>query len=68
MKRHKEYWSVRYEGYALINRYTSCDVPAALNQPRTTVFNVSRSIFPPTSLVVSSPESKYFLRIFLAAL
>ena len=34
VKRHNEYWSVRYQGNAAINRYTSCNVPAALNQPR----------------------------------
>ena len=38
--------------------HTSCDVPAPLNQLKTTVVDDARSIFAPT--VVSCPDQKTF--------
>ena len=55
MERHKRYWSVTYEGdvgsaweWRQIKLHTSCDVPALLNQLKTTVVDGARSIFAPT--------------------
>ena len=51
MEHHKRRWSVIYEGdvgsaweWCQIKLHTSCDVPAALNQLRTTVFDILQSI------------------------
>jgi hypothetical protein len=41
-----------------INLHTSCDVPAPLNQRKTTVVDGARSIFAPT--VVSCLDQKHF--------
>jgi hypothetical protein len=41
-----------------IKLHTSCDVPATLNQLKTTVVDGARSIFAAT--VVSCPDQKYF--------
>ena len=38
--------------------HTSCDVPAPLNQRKTTVVNGSQSIFAPT--VILCPDQKHF--------
>ena len=55
--RHKRRWSVMYEGdvgsaweWCQIKLHTSCDVPATLNQLKTTVVDVARSIFLLTKL------------------
>ena len=55
MERHKRRWSVIYEGdvgsaweWCQINIHTSCDVPAPLNQRRTTIFDVSAAIQAPS--------------------
>ena len=52
MERHKRRWSVIYEGdvgsaweWCQIKLHTSCDVPAPLNQLKTTVVDSARSIF-----------------------
>ena len=51
MVRHKRRWSVIYEGdfgsaweWCQIKLHTSCDVPALLNQLKTTVVDGARSI------------------------
>ena len=41
-----------------IKLHTSCDVPAPLNQLKTTVVDGAQSIFAPT--VVSCPDPKHF--------
>ena len=41
-----------------IKLHTSCDVPAPLNQLKTTVVDSARSIFAPT--VVLCPDQKHF--------
>ena len=58
-------WSVICKGdvgsaweWCQIKLHTSCDVPAPLNQLKTTVVDGARSIFAPT--VVSSPDQKHF--------
>ena len=68
MVRHKRRGSVIYEGdvgsageWCQINLHTSCDVPAPLNQLKTTVVDGARSIFTPT--VVSCPDHKYFTKM-----
>ena len=61
--RHKRRWSVIYEGdvgsaweWCQIKLHTSCDVPAMLNQLKTTVVDGARSIFTVWFLVpFSSP-------------
>ena len=65
MERHKRRWSVIYEGdvgsaweWCQIKLHTSCDVPAPLNQLKTTVVDDARSIFAPS--VVSSPDQQHF--------
>ena len=65
MVRYKRRWSVIYEGdvgsaweWCQIKLHTSCDVPATLNQLKTTVVDGARSIFAPT--LVSSPDQKTF--------
>ena len=52
MEHHKRRWSVIYEGdvgsaweWCQIKLHTSCDVPAPLNQLKTTVVDGARSIF-----------------------
>ena len=63
--RQKRRWSVIYEGDVgsawdgyQIKLHTSCDVPAPLNQLKTTVVDGARSIFAP--MVVSCPDQKHF--------
>ena len=65
MERHKRRWSVIYEGdvgngweWCQIKLHTSCDVPATLNQLKTTVVDGARSIFAPTLVVC--PDQKHF--------
>ena len=70
MERHKRRWSVIYEGdvgngweWCQIKLHTTCDVPATLNQLKTTVVDGARSIFAPT--VVSSRDQKHFTKMLL---
>jgi hypothetical protein len=65
VERHKRRWSVIYEGdvgngweWCQIKLHTSCDVPATLNQLKTTVVDGARSIFAPT--LVACPDQKHF--------
>ena len=65
MARHKRRCGVIYEGdvgsaweWFQIKLRTSCDIPAPLNQLKTTVVDDARSIFAPT--VVSCPDQKHF--------
>ena len=65
--RYKRRWSIIYEGdvgsaweWCQIKLPTFCDVPAPLNQLKTTVVDGARSIFAPT--VVSSPDQEHFLK------
>ena len=64
-ERHRGHRSVIYAGdvggaweWCQIKLHTSCDVPAPLNQLRTTAVDDCRSIFAPT--VVLSPDQKHF--------
>ena len=59
MEHHKRRWSVIYEGdvgsaweWCQIKLHTSCDVPATLNQLKTTVVDGARSIFAPAVVVI----------------
>ena len=59
MERHKRRWSVIYEGdvgsaweWYQINLHTSCDVPAPLNQLKTTVVDAAQSFFAPAVVVI----------------
>ena len=59
MERHKRRWSVIYEGdvgsgweWCQIKLHTTCDVPATLNQLKTTVVDGARSIFAPAVVVI----------------
>ena len=68
MERHKRRCCVICEGdvgsaweWCQINLHAFCDVPATLNQLKTTVVDGARSIFAPT--VVSSPEQKLFSKM-----
>ena len=65
MERHRGHRSVIYEGdvgiaweWREIKLYTSCDVPATLNQLGTIVVGGSRSMFVPT--LVSFPDPNHF--------
>ena len=71
MERHKRRWSVIYEGdvgsgweWCQIKLHTSCDVPAPLNQLKTTVVDGARSIFAP-AVVVIYKFFNFFLIFFL---
>ena len=65
MERHRGHRSVIYAGdvgsaweWREIKLKTSCDVPAPLNQRRTTTFDQRAPTFDPT--LVSIPYSKHF--------